>query len=323
MLISLIVPTFNRVDFLSALWKSVGEQSYRPIEFILVDDGSTDNTAASFAELAGRMEYEAISWHMLHVPNRGAAVARNIGVRAAQGDAVMFVDSDDVLAPEGLAALVRSLRKHPDLGYVYGKVVISDEALSIIGATPIGAPSPAAGWRDEQIAGYDWHTMGALYSRGCLDAVGPWDEELTGSQDWEFQARVKLRGGRGQFCDTLVGYWRQHGSQRLGTRAFRADYLSSAIMACEKIRASAVAMERCSPKLENKLARRLILHALEWGAAGQSQAKVQVLKRIAARPQIDASKRGVARLLTMTPQVLDQKLLNVARSGFERKPAAS
>jgi hypothetical protein len=94
-------------------------------------------------------------------------------------------------------------------------------------------------------------------------------------------------------------------------------------MACEKIRASAVAMECCSPKLDNKLARRLILHALEWGASGQHQAKVRVLKRVASRPQINALKRGIARFLTMTPQVLDQKLLDFARSGFERKPAAS
>ena len=171
MLVSLIIPTFNRAAFLPELWNSVVGQSYRPIEFILVDDGSTDDTAAIFTELARSTENEFISWQMLLVPNRGAAVARNIGLRAAHGDAVMFVDSDDVLAPEGLAELVRTLQKHADVGYVYGKVVMSDEALSLIGAPPIGAPSPAVGWRDEEIAGYDWHTMGALYRIGCLDAV--------------------------------------------------------------------------------------------------------------------------------------------------------
>jgi hypothetical protein len=322
MLVSLIVPTFNRARFLADLWNSVVAQAYRPVEFTVVDDGSTDDTVASFIDAANRMQTEGIRWQILLVPNRGAAVARNIGLRAAHGDAVMFVDSDDVLAPDGLANLARSLLRYPDVDYVYGKVVISDEAISPISAFPIGAPPVADGWCDEEIAGYDWHTMGALYRKRCLDAAGPWDEELTGSQDWEFQARVKLRGGRGRFCDTLVGYWRQHGSQRVGARAFRADYLSSAVMACEKIRASAVVADRCSAKLDNKLARRLILHALEWGAAGQRQAKVQVLGRIVARSQVDALKRSMARLLTMTPQVLDRKLLTLARSGFEKMSAA-
>ena len=89
-----------------------------------------------------------------------------------------------------------------------------------------------------EIAGYHWHTMGAIYRKSYLEIVGPWNVEMTGSQDWEYQARVKLAGGKRKFVDSMVGYWRQHGGDRVGTAKFRPDYVKSVMIGCDSILAS-------------------------------------------------------------------------------------
>jgi hypothetical protein len=110
--------------------------------------------------------------------------------------------------------------------------------------------------------------MGVVYRMECVRRVGPWNLELTGSQDWEYQARVKLFGGRGEFVDAVAGLWRQHHGNRVGTNHFRPDYVLSVMKACESIARQAQAAGRWEPALQNRLAKKLLIHALEWGANG-------------------------------------------------------
>ena len=135
----------------------------------------------------------------------------------------MFVDSDDKVAPAGVDALVRHLKTNPDLDYAYGKVQMVDAEFN-----PMTSDQTYGGAFQKDgngIFGYHWHTMGALYRRSCPARVGDWNVDLSGSQDWEYQARVKMYGGKGAFVDVLVGYWRQHQSGRVGASSFRPDYI--------------------------------------------------------------------------------------------------
>ena len=97
--------------------------------------------------------------------------------------------------------------------------------------------------------------MGPIYRRRCIEKVGPWNLELTGSQDLEYQARVKLFGVQGEFVDALVGYWRQHTGGRVGTRSFRPDYVRSVMKACESIHTYARQARKCDSALERRLAK--------------------------------------------------------------------
>lgn len=128
MLVSLIVPAFNRATLLAELLQSVVALEHRPVEVVIVDDGSTDDTPALVEAF---FAHEACGPGITHtyerLPGRcGAPVARNKGVALARGEAVMFVDSDDIFASGGVGALVRRLEADTGLEYVYGKVAITN-----------------------------------------------------------------------------------------------------------------------------------------------------------------------------------------------------
>lgn len=95
-LISVIVPVYNTVDLLPRCVNSIRRQTYRNLEILLVDDGSTDNSGA----LAEKMALEDKRIRVFHKENGGSSSARNLGILKAQGDYIGFVDSDDYIEPE-------------------------------------------------------------------------------------------------------------------------------------------------------------------------------------------------------------------------------
>ena len=121
-LVSVIIPTYNRADYLKLALKSVLEQTHKNIEVLVADDGSTDNTAEivlSFNE--PRIKY----FYQKNTGTPGAA--RNFGLRKASGDYVAFLDDDDMWLPEKLEIQVDYLRKHPEYYLVYSNAWIIDE----------------------------------------------------------------------------------------------------------------------------------------------------------------------------------------------------
>jgi glycosyltransferase involved in cell wall biosynthesis len=205
MKISVICPSYNRAAFLEECVLLV--MDIPEAEFILVNDGSTDCTLKIVHSLQTKYGDERIILISLS-GNQGAQIARNRGMEQVRGELIIFCDSDDVLTASGVMALADTLTQNPDLDYAYGKVAMTDASLKTLeGVEPIGSAFEAT---PIELAGYHWHTMGPLYRKSFLERIGPWNPSLTGSQDWEYQARVKLAGGRGLFVDTLVGYWRQH-----------------------------------------------------------------------------------------------------------------
>jgi glycosyltransferase involved in cell wall biosynthesis len=106
--ISCIVPVFNGERYLQEALESIFKQTYGPLEVIVVDDGSTDGTAALAAGYGGRIRY-------LWQANAGEAAARNRGLSAAQGEFVAFLDADDLWHPEKLARQMARLRERPEI----------------------------------------------------------------------------------------------------------------------------------------------------------------------------------------------------------------
>lgn len=107
-LISCIIPVYNGEHYLRESIDSILAQTYQPLEIIVADDGSTDGTGAVIATYGNQIRY-------LSQPNRGPAAARNLGLRAALGDFVAFLDADDLWHPEKLARQMAQLQKRPDV----------------------------------------------------------------------------------------------------------------------------------------------------------------------------------------------------------------
>lgn len=305
MKVSIVIPTYNRAVFLRELLESLVTQAYRPIEVLVMDDGSTDTTAVQVREFDA-VPRDGVSFRYEFLEGRGGAqVARNRGVELATGDAFMFVDSDDVLAPDGLRQLAEALEAHSEWDYVYGRVERTDEKLEpLVPAESVGAPYNIRNAAD--LMGYHWQTMGALYRRECVERVGKWNEKLSGSQDWEYQARVKMRGGTGKFVDVLVGLWRQHAAGRVGTARFRADYARSVVKACESIVNHARKTGQANAELERRLGRRLFIHAWEFGANGYPEDRRDTLTRAARVLSGKPLAKMLINFYKMLPSIVDK-----------------
>lgn len=112
-LISCIVPAYNGEKYLVEALDSIWQQRYRPIEIIVVDDGSTDQTAAVVKHYSREVRY-------LYQPNAGPAAARNLGLGAANGEFIAFLDADDLWHPEKLMRQMAHFEARPELDYCVG-----------------------------------------------------------------------------------------------------------------------------------------------------------------------------------------------------------
>ena len=118
--VSVIIPTFNCAAYIGDAIRSVLTQTHRPHEILVVDDGSTDATAAVVAACGDRVRY-------LRQANAGVAVARNTGLRMASGDAVAFLDADDWWEPEKLAIQMQVVAACPDVDLVCSDFSLVDD----------------------------------------------------------------------------------------------------------------------------------------------------------------------------------------------------
>lgn len=119
-MISVVIPTFNRAGLLRHALDSVLTQTFRDVEIIVVDDGSTDDTRGVVRSYGQRVRY-------IYQDNQGRGAARNTGVLAAQGDYIAFLDSDDIWYPDHLQRLVDYLQANPDAEFLHGLLDVLNE----------------------------------------------------------------------------------------------------------------------------------------------------------------------------------------------------
>ena len=193
-LISTIIPVYSRPSLLREAVDSVLAQTYRPIEIIIVDDGSTDSTPEVAEEL--RSLYPDII-RVLHQVNGGPGRARQAGLDTAQGEYVQFLDSDDLLLPRKFELQVEALHCSPSAEIAYG---ISYEENNVDGPSHCEGPLRATGSSRKHLFPLLlnerwWTTSSPLYRRRLLDRVRPiqpWINE----EDWEYDARCAAAGAQ-------------------------------------------------------------------------------------------------------------------------------
>lgn len=188
-LASVIVPTYNRAALLPEALDSVLEQTYRPIELIVADDGSTDETADVLARWEEKCaEKSEISFRLLRQPNRGAAAARNLGLIHSHGEYIQFLDSDDLFLPGKIQAQVEGLESNDGYDFVWSQT-------SKFSGSPHVAVPFCGGDTDAPLEGFvrfsswPWHVWGGLFRREAARRLGPWDERMRCWDDWEYMVR--------------------------------------------------------------------------------------------------------------------------------------
>src|SRR4051812_42386312 len=112
-MVSVIVTAYNQKDYLREALASVFAQSYRPLECVVVNDGSTDGTEGVIEQFAIQAPKSEVHFVPISQKNSGAQRARNAGVTASQGEFIQYLDGDDILAPEKIEEQVKHIASHP------------------------------------------------------------------------------------------------------------------------------------------------------------------------------------------------------------------
>jgi glycosyltransferase involved in cell wall biosynthesis len=210
-LVSVVIPNYNYGRYLSQAINSVLGQSYPNIEIIVVDDGSTDESAEVLALYANHIR-------VVKQRNRGVSVARNAGAELAIGDFLAFLDADDVWMPTKLQRQIEYFQRDPELGLVHCGMVYIDSASTHLHQCLDGRE----GWIAEKILLFESAVLGAgstaVVPCHAYKKVGGFDTNLSTSADWDFCYRVAYHWKIGFVPEILVGY-RMHGSNMHGNVA--------------------------------------------------------------------------------------------------------
>lgn len=212
-LISFVVPTHNRADLLEETLNSIIAQTYSPIEIIVVDDGSTDETEATVNAIAASLsDGRELVYH--RQDSAGGPVARNTGAKLTKGEFIVFMDDDDVIPTQFLQVRIAALRSNPGTNFAFGLWHVFDvldgehRIHSTLGKLPTNVE-------------FDWYSFisgewqlllqGCLMQRDLVCQTGPWDTALLKSQDLEYKARLlSLDSCRKVFVEDQPVYYRLH-----------------------------------------------------------------------------------------------------------------
>ena len=195
-LVSVIIPTRDRVALLKEAIESVlaVRRDGFELEVIVIDDGSTDATP----EIAGT--YPVM---FLRTEGIGVSAARNVGIAAAHGDFLAFIDDDDIWLPENVGTQLRVFEEHPEYGAVLAQVQLTDSQRNPFGA-PVPHPPLRSGWVFDDMLAY-WAQLGSVVvRRSVVEDVGPLDPRLVAAEDWEWMLRIARQHSVGQVATPVV-----------------------------------------------------------------------------------------------------------------------
>lgn len=191
-LVSIITPTFNSIKTIRETWASLEEQTFRHWEWIVIDDGSVDDTLDYLSQLSHLDRRIRLIKRVKQ--GKGPSVCRNIGIKHAAGTYIFFLDSDDIIHPACLENRTEFMEKHPLLDFAvfpqatFRESIDDFENFGKIEGTP-----------DTAIAGFlaldpPWCISGPFYRKNVFDTVHGFNEGLISMEDPEFHIRTLLAG---------------------------------------------------------------------------------------------------------------------------------
>ena len=226
--ISVIIPAYNYAHYLREAIDSALAQMLPPLEVIVVDDESTDETPQVLAAYGDRIR-------VVRQKNQGVAVARNAGVAAARGDLVAFLDADDVWLPRKLELQLARFEADPALGLVH----CGSETVDASGRTLHVSLDGMDGWVAAEMLRLDREVITLpgstiMVPRGVAEEIGGFDARLWPSEDWDFCYRVASRYRVGYVPEVLMRYRLHRGGIHLNIPRMESGML----LALEKAFAS-------------------------------------------------------------------------------------
>lgn len=211
-LVSIIIPVYNKVGFVGKTMDSALEQTYSKIELVLINDGSTDGSLAVLQEYADRFP-EFVK--LIDSENKGVSGATNLGIQAAKGEYIQFLDADDLMSSDKIERQIQLLSgKRPEtlascewvnfreFIHQYNRV-----RYGVFQDFKLGLDLLLRFWNHQEMMAISSY----LTHRDLIQKAGPWDDSLTINQDGEFFTRVLLNADKVLFEPNGRVYYRSPG----------------------------------------------------------------------------------------------------------------
>jgi len=239
-LASVILPTYNRAHFLPDAIGSVIDQTYRPVELLVVDDGSTDDTREVVKRLAKRSDSEC-RIRFLSQSKNGAPAARNLGLLKSRGEFIQFLDSDDIMHPQKLEVQIRILRAYPQAEYVWADFHWArDKDFTLFNSSHQREYEISTLVENTHLdSGSAVEVWSGLYRRSTCRRIGPWNETLDRWQDLEYNFRFDCTTPISAWTDAKLYKNRGHNDGRILDARFDTEGISQGLHTLEVIEESA------------------------------------------------------------------------------------
>lgn len=237
--ISIIIPTYNSSRYITDAVISILQQTYKNLEIIIIDDGSRDNTKDILSPY-----FEKSNVQYIYQKNLGPSSARNTGIKAAKGEFIAFLDSDDVLLPESLAQRIFFMEKYTDVSFVFGDFYVENPKAHIIdtpflrGKNMLSKVLSAIERQDD--AYYIFNslykeiairenlfpsTCSVMIKRRCFEEVGYFDLSLRAGEDTKMWLKLISKYRVGYIDEPQFIYKRYRSTLSCDTERYCTDYI--------------------------------------------------------------------------------------------------
>lgn len=311
-LVSTIIPVYNRPELLREAVGSVLAQTYRPIEVILVDDGSTDDTPAVLDKMAAE-HFDIIK--VIHKENGGPGLAREAGRQIARGEFIQYLDSDDWLLPRKFELQVKALREHPECEIAYCRSKYVNEHS---GETT--EPSKETGIKREYLfpallVDRWWHTHTPLFRRSISDAAGAWPKRRP--EDWDLEARMGALKPKLVYCDATLSCQRGYRDPTRVSWGSQEAYLLDEAWFLPRLYQCAVkaGVTLDAPEMRH-FSRWAFMRARDLGAMGEADKAWEMLD-LAKKSSVSAARD--MKFVAVTARLIGWRLTGKLCKAYERK----
>jgi hypothetical protein len=289
--VSVVIPAWNAQEWIGEAVRSAVAQTDVPLEIIVVDDGSTDDTAA-VARAAGG---ECVQ--VIEQTNGGASAARNAGTAAARGGFIQYLDADDVLLPGTIGRRLQRLEEtSADVAYCDWVRWERDESGAFSDRETVSrtlGPQPEL----ELLGDCWWPPAALLYRRTLVNRIGPWRDDLPVIQDARFLQDAVFAGGTFVHIAGVGARYRVTGSTSLSRRDAQA-FLDDCFRNAEMIEQRWVAKGALTPPRRRELARMFAHVATASAASNRRQSDRAIARVLALDPEFLPDSGGSLRALS-------------------------
>lgn len=218
-LVSVVVATYNMGQHIEGAIDSILQQSFRDLEVIVVDDGSSDDTQERLQQYRNDERVRII-----RTDNQGQPKAKNLGIQNARGKYIAFCDADDLWAPDKLERQIPVFIQDPEVGVVYTDVKYIDERGEVYEKE--GGYKRYSGFVTDKLLIKNFVPFGtSIIRRECLDQVGLFDESLPMGIDWDLWLRLSVFY-KFQFVEAKTYFYREWPGQMSNNYRSRYQYAS-------------------------------------------------------------------------------------------------